>query len=385
MAINNNYYSVVNELVRNYTQAGAIGSVVNYSTFVDAGRTMQEISGQDLKNGYLDAFMDKVQLTKSAWRPYSDTLLTDMLKGTIRGGLIEMALPRFTTVQASSLIGLTDTPDDAMIEYKQPQVDVDYFHKDNGYKVTVSISDTELRAAWRSPEALDAFQQTILGATSNSNQLAIETARLATLASCISDIAATGTPNSTAPRPVNQWVDLLGIYNTVTGSTLTKTNCLFDKDFVRWCVSFINEFKQWMRRPSTSLNSSGLMTFTPRDVQRTKISADFDAAIRRSVWQLYNTEGAMLEGYEVLPYWGYQEAPSANGVYVTEDSKELVDVMAVVYDDLAVGEWINISDVSSERNNMKHYTTYWFNEIRRYTRYKRANFVMFTLGTSYAI
>lgn len=382
MAINNNFYATINELVHDFTTNDIVASVVDYKTFVDAGRTLQQLSGTDLANGFLTPLMNKVQLTIDTFRAYQSDL-AEMYKGTTRGGVIEMITHLFYSARQAPFINLQNTNDDSMIDFVKPEIRAKYYTDENAYQFVISRTDTELRAAWDSPEAMDAFLQTIIGDIANSNELGKEVSRLGLLGGAISEVLNNANINSTTPKPTSQWVDLLGIYNTITGQTpaLTKQNALMDKDFVRWSVSFINEFKQWMRKPSSSLNLGGVVTFTPLEAQRTKISADFDAAIRRSLWQLYNRDGAMLSDYEVLPYWGYQSEPGNVGVYVDGQGSDLTGtVLACVYDDYALGEYVNLESVTSERNNKKLYTTYYWNGIRRYIRNDNANFVVFTLG-----
>ena len=381
MAINNNFYQTLNELTTLYTTGDTNQTVgiVDYDSFVDAGRVIADMNITQLKNGFLDNLMNKVQLTVDTFRSY-EPLMADMYKGSTRGGIVEILSHTFYNVRQAPFINLQPTSDDSMIDFVKPQIEARYYVDENAWQLPISITDTQLRAAWRSPEAMDSFIQSILGDVANSNNLHKEVNRINTVNALINDTVANATRVTTL-NTLGQYIDLLAIYNTTVTTPLTDANALQTPEFVRWAVSYINMFKRWMRQPSPNLKAGGIQTFTPMRDQKTKISTIFDSAIERSLWNLYRTEGAMLSDYEVIPYW--QNSKEANTVRVKPASgvsSARSNVLAVVYDTYALGEFVNLESVTSERNNKKLYTTYYYNYIMRYIRNENANFVVFTLG-----
>ena len=381
MAINNNFYQTLNELTTLYTTGDTSSTVgiVDYDSFVDAGRQLAEMEITQLKNGFLDNLMNKVQLTVDTFRSY-EPLMADMYKGSTRGGIVEILSHAFYNVRQAPFVNLQPSSDDSMIDFVKPQIEARYYVDENAWQLPISITDTQLRAAWRSPEAMDSFIQSQLGDVANSNNLHKEVNRINTINALINDTVANATRVTTL-NTLGQYIDLLAIYNTTVTTPLTADNALQTPEFVRWAVSYINMFKRWMRQPSPNLNAGGIQTFTPMRDQKTKISTIFDNAIERSLWNLYRTEGAMLSDYEVIPYW--QNSKEADTVRVKPASgvaSARSNVLAVVYDTYALGEFTNLESVTSERNNKKLYTTYYYNYIMRYIRNENANFVVFTLG-----
>lgn len=382
MAINNNFYRTLNELTTLYTNGDTMSTVgiVDYDSFVDAGRVIADMEISQIQNGFLNNLMNKVQLTVDTFRSY-EPLLMDMYKGSTEGGIVEILSHTFYSVRQAPFINLQASSDDSMIDFVKPSIAARYYTDENAWQLPISRTDTEVRAAWRSPEAMDAFIQSILGDVVNSNNLHKEVCRINTINAMINDTVSTAT-RVTEINKTGRYIDLLAIYNSAyAGAGLTADNALQTPEFVRWAVSYINMFKKWMRQPSPNMNGAAITTFTPLRDQRTKISTLFDSAIERSLWNIYRTEGAMLSDYEVIPYWqNSKEADTVRVTPVSGVSSARSNVIAVLYDTYAVGEFTNLESVTSERNNKKLYTTYYYNYIMRYIRNENANFVVFTLG-----
>ena len=61
MAVNNAFYSVINELYSRAT-GGTVTAVVDYDTFIEAGKTLATMSADDLQNTLIKDIMNKVKL-----------------------------------------------------------------------------------------------------------------------------------------------------------------------------------------------------------------------------------------------------------------------------------------------------------------------------------
>lgn len=379
--VNNAFYQTLNDLTTAFSQGDSTFKIVDYHSFIDMGKRLQDMNAADLANGFLTPLMNKVKVTVNTFRSYNPDL-PDMFKGESAMGIVEILSHAFYNARQAPFIGLVDTNDDSMIDFAKPEVTAQYFDKTNSWQVFRSITDTELRGAWTSPFAMDNFIQSLLGAVANSNKLHREVARYNLLNGAMDEVLLYGVKVTTENTFGNQ-IDLVAVYNSYTAAAdqVTVANCLHNPTFVRWAVSYINMFRKWMEKPSTRMNLGGLKTFTPRESQRVKISAVFDSAIRRSLWELYRTEGAMLGDYEVLPFW--QNQSGVDSIYTESQGGNVGDkanIVCVVYDDYALGEYLDFESVTNERNNKKLYTTYYYNYVYRYVNNKNANMVLFTLG-----
>lgn len=379
MAINANFYSTINSLVSYWEGKQLTTPITNYWTFVDAGKTLQQMTADDLKNGFLNPLMNKVALTVDTFRSF-EPVAADMYKGSTNGGVVEMLSHVFYSARVAPFVNLVNTNDDAAFIFSKPEIIARYYTDENAWQIPISITDTELRAAWTSPERMDAFIQTILGDVANSGRLQKQVLRINTINAQASAVLSTATP-VTAANATGEYIKLVTIYNLNHTPTVTATNCLDSVEFVRWVVSYINMFKRWMEQPADDMNRGANTTFTPRRAQRTKISTTFDSAITRSLVMAYNEQRTMLDDYEALPYFYDRKKPDSIVKVDATDPVANADVRvaAIIYDDYALGEYVNLEDVTSMYNGMKKYITYYYNYIYRYIRNDNANFVVFTL------
>lgn len=379
MAINGNFYSTINSLVSYWEGKEITVPITDYWSFVDAGKTLQQMQATDLQNGFLNPLMNKVALTVDTFRAF-EPIGEDLYKGSTNGGIVEMLSHVFYAARVAPFINLQNTNDDAAFVFSKPDIIANYYTDEQAWQIPISITDTELRAAWTSPERMDAFIQTILGDVANSGRLQKQVLRINTINAQASQVLTNATP-VTAANKTGEYVKLVTVYNATHTPTVTAADCLDNVEFVRWAVSYINMFKRWMTQPADDMNRGTNTTFTPGYAQRTKISTTFDSAITRSLVMAYNEQRTMLEDYEALPYFYDRDNPDSIVKVDTADpaNNANVRVAAMLYDDYALGEYVNLEDVTSMYNGMKKYTTYYYNYIYRYIRNNNANFVVFTL------
>ena len=381
--VNNAFYSTLNELMTRAT-AGTISAVVDYASFVDAGKVLSSMSISDLTNEFLTPLMNKVQKTINDNPSYQGSLI-DMYKGKLDYGVLETIMGNFYSMAASVFDGSTITTGQtytSQFTVNLPDKTALYHSKSDSWELDITIRDTDLRGAFVSPQAMDSFISSIMIDVANSLELAKEDARLATVASMIAyDSAAI--PNTTDETAGAVYYDLLTIYNTKFSTSLTAADCLNNDSFVRFCVATIKDIKKLMAKPSTKFNRKSFKTFTPASKSKTKINSLFEKAIQVSVIDAFNVENAVLGGeYEVLPYWQNIDDRLRVTTNASGTTTYSPYVIACVYDDRAIGEMVQLEDTEATRNAKYKYTNYHFQENYMYWENQYANFVIFTLGSA---
>ena len=106
MAVNNNFYKTVNELV-NRSVTGVQTEVVDYATFIDFGKEMATLDGEILANGFLRNLLNKFSVTIDTFRTYTGKIL-GFYRDTTNYGNIEMYKKHFYESRKAPFIGLTD-------------------------------------------------------------------------------------------------------------------------------------------------------------------------------------------------------------------------------------------------------------------------------------
>lgn len=393
MAVNTNFYAVSNELFSRAT-SGTISAtqVVDYATFVDAGKTLANMTATDLQNTLIPAIMNKVQKTINDNPEYVGSLL-DMYAGRLDYGILEIIINDFYSATPSVWDGATleegQTYTDQFKVENLPNQSARYYTESDSWGFDITIRDTDLKGIVDSPEKLDGFIRSTFINVLNSIAAHREEHRLAIIASMIKDAAAETAEDDDENAPAQNY-DLLKIYNEETGSTLTQASCLLDNDFVSWAVGVIRDVAILLDKPSKLFNKNGsVTTFTPDSYKKLVINSIFDKAIRRSLVDAYNQEYGMITmAYEVVPYWQNikdrmrvttNATPAEGASIVTTYSPY---TLAVLYDKRACGTMVQLDDVTTDRNNKRRYSNYHYQMNDMYFRNKDANAIIFTLGSA---
>lgn len=382
MAVNVGFYATMNELFARATN-GTITNVVDYDTFVDAGKALASMNITDLVNGFLSPLMNKVQVTLND-NPSYTAALADMYAGQLDYGVLEMIMGHFYTSSAATFDGNTlvngQTYTDQFTVHS-PEKHVTYYTDSDSWQKTITIRDTDLKGAFTTPDKMDNFIASIFVDVGNSANFWKETNRLAALCSSLKPIVA-GTPETADENNAANYYNLLTIFNTKMGTAYTTADCLYKPDFVRFAVATIRDIYKLMEKPSDKFSGSGSFdTFTPESHLRLRINSIFDKAIRTAVIDAYNKEYGMIEiPYEVLPYWQNITDRLRFTTNTSGTTTYSPYIIAVLQDKRAVGEMLQLEDVATDRNGMRHYTNYHYCFNYMYWRNADANTVVFTIG-----
>lgn len=379
MAVNTHFYATLNELMGR--AMGTVTNVCDYTTFVDAGKKLAEMSIDDLKNKFLTPLMNKVQKTINDNPSYMGALV-DMNGGKLDYGVLETIMTKFYDMSESFFDGdtLTDgTTYTDQFKYNAPSVEVVYHMKSDSWERDISIRDTDIKGSLVDPYKMDSLIQTIFTGVANSAELAKEVARLGLLSDAIR-LANMSDANETDENAVSRHYRLVSIYNHITGSTLTTQTALLNDDFVKWANLVINDIATLMTKPNDKFNGENFKTFTPKDYLRLKINGVWSKAVKRAVIGAFNPDNMIFDTKpEIIPYW----QNSADRMRITTNLSGATTysdhVVACLYDKRALTELIQLEDVENQRNPKRKFTTYFFQFNRMYALNKFANFAIFTL------
>ena len=391
MAVNNNFYAISNELFKRAVGDGvSLTQVVDYDTFIDAGKTVASLGIANMQNTLVPYILNKVQKTLNDNPSYQGALI-DMSKGTLDYGILEVIMGDFYAASPSTFDGATltagQTYTDQFKVVNLPNDAAKYYTESDSFSIEITIRDTDLRGITDSPEKFDAFIRGCFTRVANSSEARKEEHRLAVIADiiakCNAETAEDADENAAAVH-----YDLLKIYNTLKSTALTAANALLSNDFVSWSVGVIRDVALLMEKPSKLFSVNGAITvFSPKDYKKLLVNAVYDKAIRRSLIDAYNKEyGMITEAYEVVPYWQNitdrlrvttNKTPAANASVVTTYSDY---VLAVLYDKRACGEMVQLDEVATDRNGGRRYTNYHYQFNNLYYVNLDAPTVIFTLG-----
>lgn len=393
MSVNTNFYAVSNELFSRAIGGGVSATqVVDYDTWIDAGKALANMQYTDLQNTLINDIMNKVQKTINDNPSYSGALV-DMYAGKLDYGVLEIILNDFYAATPSVFDGATieagQTYTDQFKVENLPNESAKYYTVSDSYGFDLTVRDTDLKGIFDSPEKFDGFIRSTFISVANSIEAHKEVNRMGVLARLIKGCAAE-TKNYTDENAPAMYYDLLAIYNTAKSTSLTQANCMLNNDFCSFVAGVVRDVGMLMEKPSKSFNMVGSrITFTPPEYRKLVVNGVFDKNLRRSLIDAYNKEYGMIDfNYEVVPYWQLETDRLRVTTNATpEQGQSIVTtyspyVLAIMYDRRACGEMVQLDDVTTDRNGKRRYTNYHWQLNSMYFVNEDANAVIFTIGAA---
>lgn len=392
MSVNNNFYTTINQLATYGLEGGTISSIVDYASFVDAGKTINDIGGSDLANNFVANLMNRIALTVDTHRSYKGKY-TDIYRGTIGyGNTIEMIIDGFYDTQAAVFANLP-TDGESVDQYviNRPTTHVRYYTDTNAYSIPVTITRDQLRKAWRTPDEMDTFVRNVIGAVLNSNEYHREIGRINAVNSQISHCL--GTPKAT------NVINFCSIFNdmglTPAGKYITdagKCRAYFneilanDPDKVRYMVSTIRHYSRAIESPSNLYNTERITTFTPASGKRLYLLDRFAKSADALIYQnAFNPDYNRLDDYVTVNYWQNANedfvvsAKTEYNAYGGHENDETSTVIGVLFDEYAVAEYLRSQTMDATPYNARgKYWNYWLNVETELINNPLANTVVFT-------
>ena len=383
MAINNNFYAMINELVAR-ASSGTITNIVDYATFIDAGKRISDLAGTEFTNNFNTELLNKIHLTLDTFRGY-DGAYSDLIQGQLpANGAIELITSTLYETREAAFANLVDGQTVDQYEIAKPADTVHYYTLDNCYQIPITIQRTELIGAFRSPEQMDSYLRKKVAAVVNSNRVARENGRIGLVANAI--IRASAATAATDPDTPSRHYNLLKLYNDITGAGLTTSNCLYNAEFVRFAVGQIKVVVEKLKKYSNSYNEAGAYTFTPDDKSERHIYVNSRFS---STMQVYirpepgDRKSILLDDYVEVPYWQNEDSPlTVMNVDPLDDTKEVESpkTICVLFDRFALMEFTCFENMLATPLNARgEYYNNWLNVQTKFIENRNANLVIFTI------
>lgn len=233
-----------------------------------------------------------------------------------------------------------------------------FFKNANAWEIDVTIPDQMFKTAFTSAEAMDAFITAIFDSIQTSLNIQLENeTRLGILGFIAEKIKAQ-----------NGVVNLLTLYNTEAGTTLTADKALADKEFLRFAGKIMRNYIKYMGKPSVLYNVDGWVRATQRDNMHVMMLTEFASATATYLSaDTFHDEMVELPYYTEVEYWQGTGSSAPNfadcskiDVEAPSDGTAISQggVVAVFADRQAIGTGLYDRFSAADRNNRNRYTNY---------------------------
>lgn len=160
------------------------------------------------------------------------------------------------------------------------------------------MPEVQIRKAFTGPAEMNAFVDGQFVAVMNK----IEVSKEALISSAVNTGMAAAINNGLVRNLLTEYNTLVG-----AGNTLTASQALRNKEFLKYASKEINKTVKFMQKPSVNFNAKSYETFTPADKLVTEVLGEF---AQNCAYYLdadtYNMQMVKLPGYSEVPFWQSQ-------------------------------------------------------------------------------
>ena len=334
------------QLVNDATQS-AIGAtaVVNedLSNLVDIGTALFNANAVD---NYVKALVDRIGKTIFVDRAYQGHAPKVLMDSWEFGSVVEKIrgdLPDATENESWTLVdGASYDPN---IFYK-PAVSVKFFNSKTTFEVDVSFTTKQVKESFLSTGQMNGFLSMIQNEVEKSltvkyDQLIMRTIGAMIAETVYDDYQGGSLSTSSGAKAIN----LLYLYNTAKGTSLSAANAILDKDFLTYASQQIKLYVERIGAMSTVFNVGGKKRFTPKELLHVVMLADFEAgALAYAQAPTFWKELIELPGHDTVPFWqgsgtgwGFSDVSKVDVVTPSGHTQQVTGVLACLFDRAACG------------------------------------------------
>lgn len=371
------------------------------SNIVDVGKTILDFTGQSKENfnSFVEGLIDRIGKVQMVDRTYVSSA-PSILKESWEYASIKMKVrvdvpnPIETTSyklgalaankDAKGYNGIGQNPELDPFILNPPDAQAKFYNSKDTYTVPITIAERQLKTAFTSAAEMSRF-------------IAMIENRIATMKTCYTDALVRRTINNLIANvgiAGTNVVNLLSLYNTASGNTLTAAQALSDKEFLRYAAQTIKLYTEYVKDLSKKYNDGTYLTFTPQDRLHLVALTQFDSALSTYLYaDTYHDTFVKLNGYETVRYWqgqginddditerGTISVTPATMEGVTANPVKMNYVLAVMFDAEAAAVCNEDDRVTSQWNPRGEYFNYFYMWDAEYLNDTAENCVVFTMA-----
>ena len=381
----NQIYSLLNSV--NQQSEGKIDiTVVDTASFVALGDAV--LSSSTNTEPFLNSLCQLIYRDVVEGRAYKSPLRS-LMKGTAEwGAIVRKVSVDMPELEEEKAVPLTDGQSVDQYTVKLPKVHQWLFVSRTPYSAFVTIQRVWLKEAFKSEAAMESFIATVFLKIQNRLELSIENLTKMAIANYI------------GLSKANQTFNLVSMYNAEKGLTDTNAiqagiSAMHNADFMRWAVGIIKEVMSNLSSMSVLYNYEGEERFTPYAEQHLMMLSRFKTQLETTaLYGAFNEEYVNIVQKEIVPHWqGKGTTPmdfaKQSKIVVkvrvpgseASSEKQIENVVAVLFDNEAVGAYRQIEEVATTPLNARGlYTNTFFHEQQLWFNAVDENFVVFTLN-----
>ena len=263
------------------------------SNVVDIGKEL--LNNDDIDN-YVKKLVDRIGKTVFNDRLYQGSAPSVLMDAWEFGSVVEKVDADLPDVEENDSWKLENGKSYDQDIFYQPKVSAKFFNSKTTFDIPMSFTKTQVESSFNSATELNSFLSMLMTKVQNALTVHLDGLIMKTI-------------NNFTAQVVNankglQAVNLLTLYNTTTGQTLTSARALTSPDFIKFANLTINSYRDRIAKMSTLFNIGGVNKFTPVANQHLVILSDFANASKVYLEaNTYNQNNVKISDYDTVPYW----------------------------------------------------------------------------------
>lgn len=341
-------YTLLNNVTKELIGDTAIVNE-DLSNIVDIGSAIFDVTSVD---NYMKTLID--QIGKMDWgvRSYRGKF-TSVMREAWEWGSVKMRvdMPDLPDAEENKSWDLTDGTSYDQDVFKKPSVTAKFYNSKVTFEIDMSYAEIQVRESLQSPSQFMALVGMIRTSIDNSITLKTEAMVKRTINNAIAetvvDCYGNVTPDYTQAGNT-RCVNLLKLYNSKFGTSLTADKAVTDPEFLRYASLIMGLYIDRLTDESTLFNIGGYTKFTPADKLHVIMLSEFK---RGANVYLYGNNGefkaaeyAALPNAETISAWqgsgtdyGFSSTSKINVKDTSGDTVEFGGILAVMFDHEALG------------------------------------------------
>lgn len=296
-------FSIVNSSAGEFLGEGSVIKE-DLTNIVDIGN---EIISSDNVDNYVKKLVNHIGKVVFDNRVYGGNAPSVFMDSWEYGSILEKIssdIPKATENDTWNLVDGQSYDDDI---FYQPKISAKFFNNKVTFEVPVSFTEKQVKESFSSANQLNGFLSMIVNSVEKAMTIRIDGLVMKALNNMTAEtlyddlyLIDKVVYTNTGVKALN----LLKMYTTKTGETLTADKALTDGGFIRFATYTINLYRDRMTKISTLFNVGGKAKFTPSTDISTVLLSDFSSSI--GVYckaDLQNDIYVTLPKHETVPYW----------------------------------------------------------------------------------
>lgn len=379
----NQIYEIINDVTKEVLGDKPITVAEDLSNIVDIGKEI--LNGTDIDN-YVKSLVDHIGRVIFVNRKYSGGAPSVLMDGWEFGSIMEKItadLPEATENESWELENGTSY--DPNIFY-QPKVSAKFFNNRVTFEIPMSFTEKQVKSSFSSREQLNGFVSMLYNSIDRSMTIKIDSLIMRTINNFIGETLHAEYPsNDYGTKSTVKAVNLLHLYNTEKGTTLTADKCLTDTEFIKYSAYVMKLYVSRLGKASTLFNIGGKDRFTPMDMLHIVLLDNFASASDVYLQSdTFHNELTKFPKHETVPFWQGSGTDYSFTDVSTIDIKtsgnntiKATGILGVMFDRDSLGVTNLDRRVTSQYNAKAEFFNNWFKFDAGYFNDMNENFVVF--------